>query len=350
MDRQTDQVASAMLIDRLAHEYAATLDRLLPEGSDVVLLDYPSHRNIGDHLIWLGQTTYLATRPDISVHYISDRFGYSHGALARALPRDGVVLLCGGGSYGDIYPQVQRMRDAVMEHFPSHRFIQLPQTVSFAGEEATKATAATLERHPDFTLLARDRTSLEFVQAELPCSVELCVDAAFMLGAQLRRTEAGAILWLSRRDGESINSAHESADGVEIADWIDLEHDPRAWTFGYRRARVMAATLATLQSHGLPLGPVRSRLLHAFDRSSWTLANAGLNWMSRGEAVITDRLHGHIMALLLGIPHVLLDNDRSKVRNFYETWTRSAPSVRWADTPQQALDQARTFVQRKVPA
>lgn len=40
---------------------------------------------------------------------------------------------------------------------------------------------------------------------------------------------------------------------------------------------------------------------------------------------------------MLGIPHVVLDNSYGKVRSFYETWTRDAPIVRWADTAAEAV-------------
>ncbi|WP_276524270.1 polysaccharide pyruvyl transferase family protein, partial [Enterobacter hormaechei] len=39
----------------------------------------------------------------------------------------------------------------------------------------------------------------------------------------------------------------------------------------------------------------------------------GLRLLSRGERIVTDRLHGHILSLLLGIPHVVLDNDYGKL-------------------------------------
>jgi len=66
----------------------------------------------------------------------------------------------------------------------------------------------------------------------------------------------------------------------------------------------------------------------------------GCRVLSQGRLVITDRLHGHILSLLMGIPHVLLDNSYGKVRRFYEAWTKEFESVRWADVPAQALEQA----------
>jgi exopolysaccharide biosynthesis predicted pyruvyltransferase EpsI len=43
---------------------------------------------------------------------------------------------------------------------------------------------------------------------------------------------------------------------------------------------------------------------------------------SRGKVVVTDRLHGHILRLLRGIPHLLLDNSYGKLRRFHGTWAR----------------------------
>jgi pyruvyl transferase EpsO len=42
----------------------------------------------------------------------------------------------------------------------------------------------------------------------------------------------------------------------------------------------------------------------------------GTRQLSRGRAIVTDRLHVHIVSLLLGRPHAVLDNSYGKVRNF----------------------------------
>ena len=42
----------------------------------------------------------------------------------------------------------------------------------------------------------------------------------------------------------------------------------------------------------------------------------GIRQISRGQAIVTDRLHVHICALLIGRPHAVLDNSYGKVRRF----------------------------------
>ncbi len=70
----------------------------------------------------------------------------------------------------------------------------------------------------------------------------------------------------------------------------------------------------------------------------------GASLLKQGRVVVTDRLHGHILALLLGVPHVLLDNSTGKVRSTYDTWTSSSPNVAFAESSEDALAAATRFL------
>ena len=67
----------------------------------------------------------------------------------------------------------------------------------------------------------------------------------------------------------------------------------------------------------------------------------GCRILLRGGVIVTDRLHGHILSLLLGLPNVIMDNNYGKIRSVYETWTRGCPLVSWAESPSEALAIAR---------
>jgi pyruvyl transferase EpsO len=60
--------------------------------------------------------------------------------------------------------------------------------------------------------------------------------------------------------------------------------------------------------------------------------------------VVTDRLHGHILSVLLGIPHVLMDNSYGKNESFYATWTHDLDLVRWAKGGDDPLQLAQSLV------
>ena len=54
----------------------------------------------------------------------------------------------------------------------------------------------------------------------------------------------------------------------------------------------------------------------------------GMKLLGRGKKVITDRLHGHIMSILLGKENLTFDSLDGKVSAFHETWTWADPNSR----------------------
>ena len=51
--------------------------------------------------------------------------------------------------------------------------------------------------------------------------------------------------------------------------------------------------------------------------------NQSVRLLSNYDLIITTRLHGHILACLLGIPNILLNNSYGKNKNFYQTWMKN---------------------------
>ena len=80
------------------------------------------------------------------------------------------------------------------------------------------------------------------------------------------------------------------------------------------------------------------------DRMSAAYLSRALTLLSLGRLVITDRLHAHILCMLLGIPHILLNNLMGKNWNFYETWTRGSPLCRLETNAEQAWTLARAAI------
>jgi pyruvyl transferase EpsO len=51
---------------------------------------------------------------------------------------------------------------------------------------------------------------------------------------------------------------------------------------------------------------------------------------------VTDRLHGHILSLLVGLPHAVVDNSYGKVGSFARLWTEGDECVTLAGTLEDA--------------
>ena len=71
----------------------------------------------------------------------------------------------------------------------------------------------------------------------------------------------------------------------------------------------------------------------------------GLEFIYQGKVLISDRLHGHILALLSNMKHVLLDTKYNKISNYYKTWTYSIKDeILIADSNNNALQLASKLV------
>ncbi len=66
--------------------------------------------------------------------------------------------------------------------------------------------------------------------------------------------------------------------------------------------------------------------------------NRGVSRLSTGRAVITDRLHAHILSILLGTPNIYLDNSYGKISNFAETWTNDLDICHSAQSFEEAFE------------
>jgi pyruvyl transferase EpsO len=338
-----DGVRAAALVRALGDQVTETIARLVPRGARVALIDFPDHSNVGDSAIWLGELAAL-DRLGISIAYTAHLRSFSAGGMRAAGPID-AILIHGGGNFGDVWPKHQAHRERVVEAFPELPIVQLPQTIQFLDPAARDRARAAFSRHERFTVLARDATSARIAREELGVRTEACPDAAFCLGP--RQPVGGPrhdLLVLARSDHEQRARLTDQPLGEDVlrADWLDEPRPPVPWW----QAPIEQVT-AWYPSR-LPF--LRPLLSTAYTRAARARVQRGFRLLSQARVVVTDRLHAHILSLLLGIPSVLLDNSYGKNRGFYSTWTHEAPIVAWADTPAAALAIARDRIGTPTPA
>jgi exopolysaccharide biosynthesis predicted pyruvyltransferase EpsI len=300
----------------------------------VALVGFPNHPNVGDSAIWLGERAWLRLAGHRLV-YCADFISYSRRAMSRVLGRDGVILLHGGGNLGDLWPQHEALRQRVMREFPHWRIVQLPQTVHFRTTEGLDAARRVYESCSELVVIARDARSRRLLEERFHVRTDVAPDAALVLGPQSARTAARAdVVWLLRTDVEATSRVPPPPGERSAAvDWLDdgvgtllgmpigrLRAHVR--TLGRRSRRIPPATAAFQRA-----------LIPAFDMLARRRVAYGLDVLAQGRRVVSDRLHAHILALLLGIPHVVVDTGYGKISGFFDTWTSGCSITRCAREP-----------------
>jgi len=318
---------SPVMVD-LASAAAAEIDSCLGGTRRVVLVGYPEQHNVGDNAIWVATIAYLHSRGIVVTHVTNHRL-YDVAAIKRNLSPDAVLLIHGGGNFGDIWPNSQRLRERVVADFPDATIVQMPQSVHFDDGAARDRSLERFAAHPRFTVFARDEQSLQMLSAAGVQS-RLCPDVAHLLLPALHARRGSGVLVLARTDKERAQPAAR------------YESNCKDWDFAPRDAPEQIRRALSQTSRLLRLGPrAEVRLWQPF----WTpLAKVslrrGVRLINGYETVVTDRLHGVLISRMLGRRVIAVDNSYGKVFGYLDTWLRHDPCIERARDFSTAIELA----------
>jgi pyruvyl transferase EpsO len=282
-------------------------------NSDFVLLDTPDHINIGDQMIWQGEMDFFDSL-GVSPNYISSHPHFDW----RELPSSTLILLHGGGNFGDVWKGPNEFRLKVIEKYPKNRIIVLPQSVQFSDISILEKNAKVYSKHENLTICARDSHSFELLKRYFSNEILLVPDMAFC--SKYENSNKGFTtdrkLLMKRFDRENKSELnYNDFNDFDITDWpsCEITLSNQFWRGVEKANREFAKYFISKKSKDTTFGLGVKR-----DREYYI--EQGIDFMSKYEFVVSTRLHGHILALHLGIPSIMIDNNYGKNSRFYNTW------------------------------
>ena len=290
------------------------LRKLLGKSRDGILIDLPAHSNKGDSAIAVGEVNTLS-RLGMTLHYALQT-GAPLDKNLVAGSNDTVVLSHGGGNIGT-WHNADHRRAKALHVFRASKFIVLAQSAHFYTTESLSYCQEHYNKHPDMTIMLRDENSFKQISRDFSgVTSVLTPDMAWGIG-RVKRFYAPSldIIWINRGDKERAGKhkpIFPSSISHLVTDWLQFKS---------------------------PKGN------HIVEKNYMMTYN-GLLFLQRGRVVVTDRLHGHIMAAILNIPTVILDNDIHKLTNFYNTWTKPLDNVMLAYNVEDAVQKALVLLNR----
>ncbi|MFC5703851.1 polysaccharide pyruvyl transferase family protein [Cohnella faecalis] len=312
-------VSTAHPMDELKNRLRLILN-VLPPGSDIYYIDYPVHGNGGDLLIMKGTEAFFKENRI----RVRARFSVLDFPDGLAVPKDHILVLHGGGNFGDLYPAHQKLREKVVADYPGNRVVMLPQTIFYKDVREFERTAAILNRHPDVHLYVRDTLSLDMARDKFGrCGVYLSPDMAHQLWPIRGRTDPDKELLRFLRTDIEKTAGQDRLEASGTGDCLD-------WSTLYSRTeqrtiRVFSGVLRKGKGK-LPVGQIWSRYT---DR----LVKKAVDRFGHYRTVQTSRLHGHILSCLMDKPNVLIDNAYGKNASYFRTWTQGIASARLLAEP-----------------
>ncbi|MDF0578883.1 polysaccharide pyruvyl transferase family protein [Bradyrhizobium yuanmingense] len=284
---------------------------------EICLIDPPQYNNVGDIAIFLGEMQFLRKnfpRSNIRLIYRNNYRAFSQKIIENC----DLILLQGGGNFGDIWRHFHDFRLDILRRYPHKPIIQFPQSIHFSNTDYLAETQKAISACKQFYLMARDRNTHAYAQEQFQCDIRLCPDMAFSLGPLHAGKAMIPLFCLFRTDKEVLESKNDEIGsylrkmGVKykIEDWPDLGGSIE---LSHNLIR-FASFIPIIDSS------TTSRLSPLYLNFAKSRMDYGLSLLRQGQSVATDRLHGMILATLLGKRRFVFDSWDSKVRHFADTW------------------------------
>jgi pyruvyl transferase EpsO len=279
-------------------------------------IDVPMYDNIGDLLIMQGTLAFFKKK-NLSPKTLSLAEAFESSWVA---PGD-VLVFQGGGNFGDLYPNINDLREQIITRHPNNRVVILPQTIFFKSDAQRDRSAAAFRTHPDVHIFTRDRVT-QAIARQFTDHVYLAPDMAHQLYPITPTASGTGVLRIERVDVEK-PAEPESIRHLRYAtrtDWVELLGSQKklidfAWRMDGRFAKRHMA-FARKWFCRLYWLPVAQRF-----------SNQAIDLFSRHDHIVTDRLHGHILSCLLDKKNTVIDNSYGKNSTYMNEWTGQSELV-----------------------
>lgn len=298
-------------------------DELIPRiDNNYVLLGLPYYTNIGDTLIWEGTNSLLSKIPYHCLQHSSkETFRKEH------LPTNSLILLQGGGNFGDIWRSEQDFRLNIIKEYSNNKIIILPQTIYYQDKSTLTFDAELMSMHKNLTICARDERSFEILSKYFNRNkIILLPDMAFCINQNVldkyKVTQSEKSLFLKRTDKElllnnPINHLKFNYN-IDIRDWPTME-----------KLDFICSSLNRMMGHSIISRQVVDWFANQIYRPH--LIKTGIQFVSSYKDIYTTRLHVAILSVLLNKPFNFIDNNYGKNRSFYETWFSDINDIKFID-------------------
>jgi pyruvyl transferase EpsI len=225
--------------------------------------------------------------------------------IVRFIKKNDIVFIQSGGFFGDDWYETHQIRERLFSSLSSYRIIQLPQTIHFSNTEegvqrlkksqniiANMKKLFLIGRDPESALLAREYFSTTKVSAypDMVLSLQDIVAQNIQGYMDVQDKKQYRCLLILRNDKESVLN-------------VDSKH----------------ILMSQLQAGGYEVDLWDTDVDDIFsEKKKLDILIKYLKYISSYDAVVTDRYHGLIFAVLLRRPCVVLPTHNHKLTSAFD--------------------------------
>ena len=289
----------------------------------VFVFGSPSHSNLGDN----AQT--LCIKELVRQEYPKHRIWFFTDGLIqqtnfriisvirRWCRKDAVIILHSGYHLTDIYMLVEFINRRIVEEFHDFPILAMPQTIFYKSPDEQEKSVRIYNAHPDLTIMCRDSVSYATAQKLFPrCKLLLMPDVVTMkIGCYQYSEPRKGILLCKRNDQESNLTKSQLDELIEQLSEIDSVS--------------IADTTVSDSWHTI------NKDLKGYLEGVWSE-------YAHYRAIVTDRYHGTIFALIANTPVIVIPSTDHKLSSGVNWFPDSfSEYIRFAPTLDAAVSEVR---------
>lgn len=269
----------------------------------IFLFSVPTYGNLGDQAIAEAEKRYLMK--EFSEYQVISIYDYSTRPAIKKVYKiitdDDIVMINGGGNFGNLYPKAERDRNKILKKFKDKSIIIFPVSVYYTnnkdGEKALNQAKAVFSENDRTIITAREELSFNKLKEMFPhIRTLLTPDIVLSLEENLiqnYKVNRKGALFVLRNDTEK----YISNTVIE-----KLRNEVKKYNFEIKQTDTVINKDNIIDEERLEL--LTEKWQEFYD----------------SKIVITDRLHGMIFAYLTRTPCLVLNNNNGKVEFTYNNW------------------------------
>lgn len=277
-----------------------------------VLVGSPLHGNLGDQAIAIGEMNFLKDffLKEKCIEMDSDMIRKYSDTFIKFVIKKKTILVHGGGFLGDLYMREEEMVRKVIQSFPNNKIVVFPQTLYFkeGNEKEKNKTIRIYEKHNNLSICMREQFSYDLAKSMFKnVKVYLIPDMVLYLDRIKETNKEDKCVFCLRSDKEGILSDSDKKSIKNICT---------------EKLGNEIKETDTVVSYNVF---VKDRYKCVYDK---------INEFASAKYVITDRLHGMVMAYLARTEVFVFNNCNYKVRGIY-SWIKDNKKIHLVESVEQ---------------
>ena len=274
----------------------------------IILMGFPLHSNLGDQAITVAEEKFIRKNfPEYEYYSVPEGIMLDCVEKVRkACTDEDILVLHGGGNFGNQYMYIEESRRKILELFPNNPIILMPQSIYFSndekGQKELEKSIESYNKHKNLTIVAREQISYDIIKEKFDVDIIQTPDIVMSLNKQKFDQDRNGIMYILRSDVEVVLDDDDRKELVDIG------------------KKYFDDVLVTDMMY--------PEIIKDYQREE--ILDKFMNEIGKRKVVITDRLHGMIFCAITGTPCIVFSNYNHKVKGSLK-WLEHLNYIRFLD-------------------